>query len=283
MNCVGDGVHENLIQSTRLAHYRGHIIPQLKVHHRPVLDGAAQDNQGRLNEFIQLGLNEIVPVHAAEDSQPFDNFRGTVGSVFNAIEELVNFLLREINVELGQLLLYLIDLVFQRVVRSVHGLDHADDLVEVLEVPPQRLRTGSDKIDGVIQLMGNARRQLTDGGQLLRLDQLLLGGLKLIQGRTHARIDLFQIRRAVPNTFFQLGVLLAHNPFIQLGNPQLFLTGMRAFLLQLVDAAGQCQTQEHHLNCTAERQGEKRPLVVGNHAGILHHKNDHRNDENREG
>ena len=51
-----------------------------------------------------------------------------------------------------------------------------------------------DRADGVVQLMGHARRQLSEGGHFLRLDQLSLGPLQLLMGALELAVRLFQLR-----------------------------------------------------------------------------------------
>ena len=191
--------------------------------------------------------------------------------------------MRELNVQLGQLLFDPIDLLIQIVRRRIHGLDEVDDGVEVFKIPTQGLRTGRNKIDRVVQFVGNARGQLTDGCQLFRLHQLLLRGLQFFQGCAHVGIDLLEISRAVADALLELRVLLPHHALVDLGDAQLLLSGMGTFLFELIDAAGQCKAEQHHFNRTAQWQGEESPSIVGDDPSVFHDKNHHGTNENRKG
>ena len=139
LRCIGDQIHKHLIQFARLAGHGGHIGGQIHRQRHVVLERRAQNDQGGFQQVIQVGFRSFIPIHAAENSKPFDNFRRACCPIIDACQQLVNFIHGEGHVQLDHAILQGLHLLLQGLIVCPHRRQHAQNLGNVIKVAAERL------------------------------------------------------------------------------------------------------------------------------------------------
>ena len=130
--------------------------------------------------------------------QAFHDFGSTNGAVLNAVEQLLDFLLRELNVQRDSFSLTPLTCSFKSAAAGSMALTRS---MMALRFSPPQLRTGRNEIDGVVQLVSNTRCQLTDGSELFRCTSCCCADWS--SSRVVRMLALTsEISRSIADTFF---------------------------------------------------------------------------------
>ena len=167
---VDQQVQEDLVELGRRAGDLGDLAEMLLDGDAAAIDPAADHLEGRPDRLVDVGLVDLGAVEAGEAAEVLHDVGHPLDSLARAVEELVHVLLDVIQVELvgepGDLLDQLgsrgLELGLASAVDGQHVEQEADVALEDGQVV-------GDVRQGVVDLVGDARGEHAERGQLLRL------------------------------------------------------------------------------------------------------------------
>ena len=253
LRTIHQQVHENLVELRRKALHLGqHAI--VADHLGRVPDFIADHIESAVQAGVDIGPLPHSLASTRKITQILDDDPHPLGTFQGFGNQGANIAAHEINVRRLACLLQtrgdgriLLKEGVAGFVDIQHRQKFAGIVLEAAEI-------GIDEADGVIDLMGDARRQLPDGGQLFRLQQLTMGILQLVD--QDLLLFLFLLQRDLG--LFVLFYLLLHPG---LGPLQVTIHG-------LVFAEGDFQLTGTAANLLLQRQGV---LEHAETAGLLVH------------
>src|SRR6476469_886150 len=175
---IDQNIHEYLIELSGVTFHLGQSVIVFDYYHgwtiRSIFEPVLQNQQSALNSLMDINIFEVFFIHTIKVSQRDYNTSNSLGSYPYILNYLLDIFSEEFQID------FLCHCLHFWIVAGMALLIEFDHLQQVLGVFVQVSKITVDKVDRVIDFMGNSRNQLSQARHFFALDNLHLSFFQFV-------------------------------------------------------------------------------------------------------